>query len=348
MSCVPSSLRPTLGAGVLAIALSGGVLATARAEEACPVHVSAGASASWTRAAVETRRAIQATAPSARDCRRIDVEVTDDGATLTFVTLDGRTARRRLRAASELRPVVEGLLVTVAMGTPDRPVAAVGSSASAPSSSASASASASTDPAAAPSTTTAASTDEGASVASASRSARGGASASGRRPDAERPRGLVLGGAVGGRLGLKNTFYGANVGVDVGYAIDDWELAALGLYEPFAYESSKRAETGSHYWAVGGGLRAGRRAWLDALGFSYATYVDWLRVAASSDASATEIAGELRVGVSGAVTYPIGSAMRLRLALDADYAPSRHGQVLLTGLPRWGVGLSLGVETWVR
>ncbi len=346
--------RLARSAAALSLAAAGGLASAARADDSCTIRVTPqGASSVWRAAAADAQRAIDDTAPAVRDCRRIEVEVSGNGATLTFVTRDGRTATRALPAPSALRPVVEGLLVTLPMYAPRPPAAAsnAASTPSAPSSSAGGTASAASSTSLASSTPPVASASASAPprrtppppAASSAPSAPSTAPRDGTTA-AESPR-VLLAATAGVRLGTPHSFFGPAFGLDGSFAMARWELGAFGFWEPANAEHNSKALSGSSLSTLGLGVHVGRREPLGALQLLYAATASVVRIAASADTLATETVTDTRFGALVGIAWPQGSKYRFRVQLQGDYNPARHGQSLLSGLPRWSFGLQVGLET---
>lgn len=88
--------------------------------------------ASWRDAVSNVEREIAKRPDAETDCRQVLVVVDERGAVVTFVTRDERSALRRISRPSDLRPLIEALLVTIpeASGPPtaaaaDEPASAV-------------------------------------------------------------------------------------------------------------------------------------------------------------------------------------------------------------------------------
>ncbi len=124
-----------------ASALSFAVVATtvhARAERtSSPCELrweSASVPDEWSDALRDVRSFVARLTAENTDCRTIAVSPDDEGATVSFTTADGRTARRRIGAPRELRGLVEALLVSsrdpapmpLPSSPPETPVATAG------------------------------------------------------------------------------------------------------------------------------------------------------------------------------------------------------------------------------
>ncbi len=72
-----------------------------------------GADDPWRVAASRLEERVRSLPSASTDCREIDVEVTGDKATVTFITRDGRHAIRDMSTPDELVPTVEALFVTL-------------------------------------------------------------------------------------------------------------------------------------------------------------------------------------------------------------------------------------------
>jgi hypothetical protein len=346
LPCAPHPLaslaRPLVTATLVAV----GAVASARADESCTLHLApAGADPAWRDAAADAQRAIDETAPAARDCRRIDVtlDAQGAGAALTFVTRDGRTATRHLRASSELRPVVEGLLVTFPMSPASGAAAA---SAPAPASAPASGAAAASAPASAsaPAAASAAAPDAAPAAAAGTGLADARGSGLAKGPVAA-PAHVLLSGEAGVRLGLSRAFLGPAFGLAGAFTLAGWELGVLGLWEPANFELSSKAPSGSRISALGAGVRAGRRERFGAAYLYYAAQLVIVSDTLVADSVTAPATSDPRFGVLAGLAWPRASSQRIRLQLGFDYNPYRRGQLLGSGLPRWGIGLMVGFET---
>ena len=307
-----------------AIAL-GGVLASASRLEAqgaaqgdCVIRVvPPNAAASWRDAAAQAQKTIDASDPSSRDCRDIEVDVAGEIATLKFVTRDGRSAIRALRSPSELQPVIDGLLVTL---PGDPPLAGSASEKTGPID----------DPAPTP--------EEAAAP-----------------PVAAPPERLikeshvVVEAGAGGRLTFNESFLSPTLVAGAGITLNDWELGVFGSWEPDEEAFNNQAPDHFVMSAVAAGIYAGRRVPMDDVYLLYAADVSLASIDEESSITSERTTSGARIGVRGGLAWPRHAKTRLRPQLGLDFTPSRHRDMLtsvqLPPVPRWGLSLTLELET---
>lgn len=291
-----------LGAG--ASVTLGSVLASA----ACPLDVTAPPPPAWERD-VEALRGRLATVEG--DCASVTLAIDANGGVLTFVTTDGRSARRSLGSGGELLPAVEALLVN-----PPPPPAAAPPSPPSP---------IETKPLPGPRSATASPAEVHFHVAA----------------------------VAGVRLGLPGAYGAPTVGLRPSGTFGGWELGAAVEYDPTYVYLPGGLPAGVTLWSFAAGVQLGRResVGLVAIGYGGGVGVAAIREEAPDASGASKVAdfGQPRLSAYGRVALPRESRWRgtLDVGFDAGLGSLKRRATEaanLPDLPRWGLGLGLGVE----
>lgn len=283
------------------------VLAAPAASAACPVTVEGETTPSWSDAVVALRARL-GRADGLGDCASVHLAISTAGGALTFSTIDGRSARRDVATPEELAPTVEALLVN----PPPPPL-----------------------PPAAPDSVSSTSPRPGPEP----------------KPSPEVHFNVAATG--GGRLGFSGAYGAPTLGLRPSGTFGAWELAGAVEYDPTFVYLPGGLPSGVSLWSFAATLQIGRR---EALGFVSLGYGGGVGVAAlreeAPDASgARKVAdfGQPRLGGYARVTLPRESRWRgtMDLGFDAGLGSIKRRATEssnLPDLPRWGVGLGLGVE----
>lgn len=311
----------------LVLALSPMVLSTSRASAAdCLVRFDGAEAATdpWEIAIRDLERDLR-DAPN--DCASIDIHSGPDGATIELRTRDGRQALRRVERPDELAPLVKALLV----GLPELPEEASRQTPDATTSS----------PALQPD------------------SERGSMVEAAQAPDmltaAPRARGPKPFGALGAGLELQPAEVGGAVGQILGgVTLGPWELGGFGRWELEHAEAEAHEAPRTVIGAVGGGALAGRRHALGpvllAFGGTLGIYdVEEERGRRRRSAPFERVEQSFvdpRAGLYIALVAPASSRVRTRVQLGGEIAILEHASTtsVLPEVPRWGMGLTIGIE----
>lgn len=282
-------------------------LAAAVTNASCPLEVLAPPPSSWEPEVAALRRRLAA---AEGDCASVSLAVEGQEGTITFTTTDGRVARRIVRGSQELQPTVEALLVN-----PPPPLPAAAAPGPAPER-------------AAPPTPP---TDD-------------------RRPSEVHFHVAAIGGV---RLGLPGAYGAPTVGLRPSGTFGGWELGAAVEYDPTHVYLPGGLPSGVTLWSFAAGVQLGRRESLGAFGLGYGAGVGVaaIREEAPDASGAAKVAdfGQPRVSAYGRVVVPRESRWRGTLDLGVDgglgSVKRRATEAAnLPDLPRWGLGLGLGVE----
>jgi hypothetical protein len=296
--------------------------AAAHADEPCAVRVEASdhESTGWSDALRDAERAV---AVFGGDCREIVIVRDDHGASLTFTTRDGRVAQRRISQPTELRALIEALLVTI----PEEPRAR----------------STSVTPAreSFPLPTEPAPTVEPAGT-----------------PDVLAKRQLDVGHlllGVGGGVKVWPGSPASAVGqVAVAWVHERWELGLIARWEPG--DASQTATGHLHVSALGGRATLGRREPIGDLvlvfGSSAGVFVaqeDYKQQGLDDEPNRLKVHDAFvdpRLGAYVGLVVPTSQRFRLRAQVDGEVALSSYTpeSAYLTAFPRWNFGLTLGAE----
>ncbi len=245
------------------------------------------------------------------------------GALVTFLTTDGRRAVRALMSPEELAPALDALLVTL----PPEPVR----------------------PGAVPAAPATPEPPRTPPAGPAQGGPQGGAPAA---PSAEAH--FHLGASAGLRFGFGGAYVTPALGLRPSGTFGAWELAGVVEYDPSYSYLPGGSPSGFKLWSFVAGVQVGRREAIGnvALGYGLGVGVASIREEAN-DADGTTKVGDRaqpRASLYGRLVYPRRSTWRgtLDLRIDAALGSVKKQASLrndLPDLPRWGVLLSLGVET---
>jgi hypothetical protein len=267
------------------------------------------------------------------DCREIDVDVATVGASLTFVTRDGRKALRAVASPEELVPTAEALFVTLPPSPPP-PDASASSAAPAP-------------------------------LAAPPR-----ADVDRAFPRVEKEgTAVVFGASAGGRLGFPGPFASPTFSMMMGLVLSRWELGLRGQWDVAHASLGSPLPDGFRFssWALLASI--GRREPLGAASVSYGalagvSYSIWAVPIppnangqgtvgngenTSQDTVSTRTRTEPRAGLYFGASVPRRSWIRFHPEVVADAVVSRMGEGLVIdpsvrSMPWWSTTLSLMVE----
>ncbi len=287
----------------------------------------------WTEALRDVRSLVARLTADLTDCRTLSVSPDDEGATVSFTTVDGRTARRRIGGPRELLALVEALLVNgrdPAPAPPPEPTTVAQTHASLP-------ADASSEPG-----------PRSLVAFEAGEAARGSPLRS------EAPR-LLLGAGAGVKGSFpRDTLAGVGQ-VFAGASFARWELAAFGRWELEHDAPSDANVRRLRFSAVGGGAMLGRR---EPVGpFILLAGARAAVLAAEEERVGHHDTGregkvfddflDPRLGLYAGCILLESSRVRFRVEVDADAGLVEHRTEVaeLPGFPRWNLGISLGAET---
>ncbi|MFO0611104.1 MAG: hypothetical protein U0414_00855 [Polyangiaceae bacterium] len=314
--------------GASLLAACGALAPAARGDEACAVRVTpVDAPPAWQAAKSDAEHRL-ATWPAAHDCRQIELLVhPDGGATLTFLTSDGRGTARALEQPSEVVPALEALLVTL-----PAPVPEPGPPPAPPP----------TPPVPAP-PLLAPRTQAPAPVVDPPRSSA---------PAVH----VVVDLEVGARFSFGETQYASpTVAVRPGVSFGPWELDLRLDLTPLFAPLDRAALEGFAMSSVTAGIGFGRREVLPSAAFGYGLWVGVAAVSQEATASPAQTtpreleAVQPHIGAAGRVVLPSrgwGRAL-FELNLDLALARLRPGAVrerALLDLPRFGAVVAVGAE----
>ena len=291
----------------------------ARAEIPCSVRVASPGAPDWEAAARDAERRTSSARPVPHDCQSVEVTLLADGtARLDFTATDGRRAVREIQNPNELGPAVEALLVTVA------PPAAL-----------------------AP--------PENNSLNPLTREKFPQQSAP-VVPPAPRPRPLLAIGVRGGsRFTFGHKYLAPSASFRATGVFDRWELGVSAEWDPVYARLAGSTPAGFAMSALVVGALFGRREHASRFEVIYGLGLGIASVASSADpdpsiAKARNVdASQQRVALYVGARYPRDKAIRVTLDVLSDAALSglrgaATSDVRLPPFPRYGVGLSLGVE----
>lgn len=295
----------------------------ARAEFACPIQVEApGADQLWLEKARETETLLSERGEIQHDCRSIRIEVQPEGnALLTFRTIDERIAVRLLHSPADIFPVVEALLVTLPVEKPferpDMPPNTAKLPANQPSNA----------PAPLP-----------------------------RTPAITRPAPRILLRVLGGiRFGVDTGVLAPAIGLQATMHFEPWEIGIGGELNPLYLPLANSAPAGYLMRSFEGNLLVGRQVIQGRRVFRFGGTLGFSVVHEETDADPVTKgrvnidAFQPRIGAYGGIVIPREGPFRFYLGLHGDMAiwGIREAGTLkrnLPNLPRFGMGLSLGME----
>lgn len=309
--------------------LAGSFLASSvyaiRVNGACPVGVvPEDAGDAWKNAAREAEKRLLEPAGAPQDCRSVLIEVQREGnALLTFMTVDGRMAARLLHAPEDITPTLEALLVTAA-----------------PSLSAQ-------EPVQIPEKTR---------DMDAPKTKNVPAKAEMPRDSGLAPR-FLFGISAGGRFGADEMLFGPALLVRASYALSSWELGVRAEYTPMYSRLLGGDPNGFLMYSFAANIAIGRRESFRGLSLPFGITMGLAGVHEAIDAE-PHIKGDINldtfeplIGTYLGLVMPERKPVRfsLGLALDVALAGLKASAARLRGLPplpRFGLGLSMGVEVW--
>jgi hypothetical protein len=267
-------------------------------------------------AAKEAEQRTLRTEAAPGDCRSVEVTVLPDGtARLEFTTTEGRRADRQLQDPDELAPAIEALLVTVAPPPPLPPAVA-------------------------------------AQTPSATHELPAKQTTQVEPPESHARAHFVIGAAAGARFTFGHKYLAPAMSLRASGMFDRWELGVFGEWDPLFKRLSGATPAGFAMSALVVGALFGRRERAGRFEVNYGVDLGIASVASSADAAqASSVdASQQRVGLYVGGRYPRGKTTRLTLDILSDVALSglRGPATTAAGLPpipRYGVVLSMGVET---
>jgi hypothetical protein len=270
----------------------------------------------WEAAAKEAEQRTSPAEAAPRDCQSIEVTVlADRTARLEFTTVEGRRAVRELQNPDELAPAIEALLVTVA---PLAPPAAAGAVETQP----------------------------------ATHDLRPKQTTLAEPPGSHTRPHFVLGAGTGARFTLGHKYLAPAVSLRASGVFDHWELGIFGEWDPLFKRLSGATPAGFAMSALVLGALFGRRERAGRFEVNYGVDLGIASVAsaANSGVASSVDASQQRAGVYLGSRYPRDKTTRFTVDLLSDAALSglRGPATAAAGLPpfpRYGVALSLGVET---
>jgi hypothetical protein len=328
---------------VLALALVATGWSVPSVAAGCRVEVVGEKSPAWRDAA----RALADSSLSDGDCARVLLDVTGTGATLTFTTIDGRRAERKLRGHDELASTLEALRVTGPRAgqsrSETRPDEPEDSRPIRP------------EPAGRPALDR---------VQAASGRARSPAERAPNDPATERSAGdlgivfALQGGARAGVDQRAEVLLSPAFDGSASLVLRRWELGVTAAWESHYYRLESETLSARESGAVALGVSVGRREPVAGIGLlgggrlsvavldKYET--GWSGPADTivpSDGRSTPV--EWRIGPYFGVVLPRQAAIRFRADLRADIVAQSlvQGQAVTPG---WGIGGFLGVEASTR
>ncbi|MFO0658536.1 MAG: hypothetical protein U0165_01690 [Polyangiaceae bacterium] len=319
-----------------------------RALAECPISLKARhATAAWAEAIAREDERLKSDPRLQQDCRSIQLEGHPDGsADLTFVTVDGRVAKRSLATPTELGASIEALLIT--MGTV-APVAA--SVAEVGSTSPALSASSFLDPAA------------GSTLGASTRSTRSTRSSSEPQLDADasdsqresRRSEIMASASVGSRAGIGHHLLSTVTLFRLSSSRGPWDLGLALEWDPSATRWPYKAPDGFAMTSVVVGGELARRFPIrrTAVSLGATAAMAWVHETATTPVGATTPSDiehtQPRLGLLGAFEYPRDSKFRFRFDLRSDVALSGMGRGKstenhLVAFPRVGALMAIGFE----
>ncbi|MFO0762235.1 MAG: hypothetical protein U0359_37695 [Byssovorax sp.] len=312
--------------------------ARAGAAEGCAIHLLPDdAGPAWRAAVTEAAKRLGGR-EAAGDCRAVEVIVGTDGtATLAFVTTDGRGAARTLETPADLAPVLDALLVTIALpGPPAAPPAS---------------------PVAPPETPSPARDSSPPPVPRPAWAAPGRMAGAAPSVPAKPPPVLHLlaGGGAGGRFTWLPVLYAAPaIALRASVQIDAWELGLAADTAPYAWPIDASRPAGFRLTTFAAALTFGRRSLWAPIGLGYGLTIAVSTLDAQVGATASSAARSLavalpRAGLYGRAIYPAEGRLRVvaELGIDAllghlpDKGTEAHG---MPDFSRLGLALTGGVE----
>jgi hypothetical protein len=297
--------------------------AVGRAEKACTARlVPDDAGPAWGDALREARARLARLGPH-HDCRAVEIVVgLDGGATLSFLTTDGRGTARALETPSDLMPTLEALLVTLPPGEPAAAASVFPSASASPD-----------RPPSAPPAPAAPDVDRRASTLN-----------------------ILASAVTGGRVAWGPVTYTTpSFAFRPSVALGRWEIGVFAEHSPVYHAVKAATPEGFSLSSFGTGMFLGRRERVSAfnLGYGMTLGVSGMSEEATSTPGSTTSravdAAQPRVGGYGKGSYPATWPVRLAVEADLDTALGRLRSATtkerdLPGLPRVAFALSLGVE----
>jgi hypothetical protein len=299
-----SLLRPV----ILAVAMAFPARASA---DGCPLVISGQASDAWKAVHVAV-----AGAELPSDCARLELDLRGERAVLTFVTHDGRAAKREVLAASELLPTLQALAVTGVVEVPE------------PRSDRTSDVSDETVPPANPRVRTPPPVDTPPPFVT-------------KVPGPETQSGSTL-AVVAGARGGGGAMISPSVSVVGTRGLGLWELGLMVAIDA-QYIKVDTSPARAPSSAVAAGVLVGRRDPLDNL---FLLSNARLSMAALNDETVKDTgvrgAAEARLGAGVGLAFPRRARTRARADLSLEMVPHAIGDNRVT--PWWAAGLLFGVE----
>ncbi len=321
---------------VLAVIFVTSPLYATEANGTCPVGVvPVDAGEAWKNAAIEAEKRMGVQAGTPQDCRSVLIEVQREGnALLTFTTIDDRMAVRLLHAPEDITPTLEALLVTA---TPSL---------------------SSSEPALAPMNaheTDATKTNIPAKTEMFVEN-RLAPPSENRLAPRFAPR-FLFGISAGGRFGADEMLFAPTLLVRGAYALSSWELGVRAEYTPMYSRPLDGDLKGFLMYSFAANIAIGRRESFQGLTLPFGITMGLAGVHEAIDAE-PHVKGDINldtfeplVGTYLGLVIPERKPVRfsLGLAFDVALAGLKASAARLRGLPplpRFGLGLSMGVEVW--
>lgn len=278
-------------------------------EADCSVHVTGGSPA-WQKAIAEI-----AMAPD--DCRTVDVHVGKDIASVIFVARDGRVAVRAIKAPGELASTIDALRISLPPLTSDEVA----------------------EPAAAASPTGIAAPPVVAPVKP-------------QPPPTETrtpsPRVVFVAALYGGvRVAWPNAFASPLLGAGAAVGVGSWRLGVYGDWETGYTSRAAPLPSGYQLSAYAAGVTIGPTL------FDGRAAIDLRLGGAIVNEEGSETIedrggdrAEPRLGIGAHTAIPFQSAVRARIGLAVEVAPTRRRSIdpTLPAPPLWGIALTFGFE----
>lgn len=298
----------------------------------CPIAVQpADANAAWTTAAHATEKRLADLRDAPQDCRSVTIEVQREGnALLTFTTVDGRIAARLLHTPEDVAPTLEALLVTwpvspslVLPETPSIPMP-----------------------------------KPSAPAKEITRTVHQSTMYAPEKPILHSvvPR-FVLGASAGIRCGVDEMIFAPALLLRGSFVLSSWEIGVRGEWNPTYSRIFGGDPGGFRMYSLAANLTIGRREKLRRFDFPYGFSMGLAGVHEDIDVNPT-IRGDIGLDtfepLAGAyigLVMPREGRLRfsLGLAFDAALTGLKESATKVRGLPalpRFGIGLSIGMEVW--
>lgn len=300
------------------------------ASGACPVLLAPSeADEAWKKASLLAEKHLGEHADAPQDCRSVSIEVQREGnALLTFTTVDGRIAVRLLHAPEDIIPTLEALLVTLPVAPPASP----------------------TSPSPEPTRGPDKPPDVGAP------SPRFQARHWSPVVSVPTPR-FLFGVSVGGRWGIDEMLFGPTIQLRGSYELSAWELGVRAEYAPTYSRLVDGDPQGFQMYSLAASIAIGRRETFSRFAIPIGITMGLAGVHEAIDSNPT-VKGDINldtfeplVGTYLGLVMPERGLFRFSLGLGFDVAlvglkDSAAKARGLPTLPRFGLGLSMGMEVW--